>query len=112
MEIFSSVPGNFEIWAYGSRVNGNAHEGSDLDLVVRNTNLQPFPNESLLNLKEKIQDSTIPILVELRDWAKLPESFQKNINQNHEILFPMDNFSLNEPTPEYQKMNIQKNEPC
>lgn len=24
-----------EVWAYGSRVNGGAHEGSDLDLVLR-----------------------------------------------------------------------------
>ena len=25
-----------EVWAYGSRVAGVSHEGSDLDLVVRN----------------------------------------------------------------------------
>ncbi len=24
------------VWAYGSRVNGTAHESSDLDLVLRN----------------------------------------------------------------------------
>ena len=24
-----------EVWAYGSRVNGDGHEASDLDLVVR-----------------------------------------------------------------------------
>jgi predicted nucleotidyltransferase len=24
-----------EVWAYGSRVTGGAHEGSDLDLVLR-----------------------------------------------------------------------------
>ena len=27
---------NAEVWAYGSRVTGYAHEGSDLDLVLRN----------------------------------------------------------------------------
>ena len=26
---------NVEVWAYGSRVNGSAHEASDLDLVLR-----------------------------------------------------------------------------
>ena len=25
-----------EVWAYGSRVQGTCHEGSDLDLVARN----------------------------------------------------------------------------
>ena len=25
-----------QVWAYGSRVTGGAHEGSDLDLVLRN----------------------------------------------------------------------------
>ena len=26
---------NVEVWAYGSRVNGRSHGGSDLDLVLR-----------------------------------------------------------------------------
>ena len=28
------LPG-VEVWAYGSRVNGRSHDGSDLDLVLR-----------------------------------------------------------------------------
>ena len=31
------VPG-LEVWAYGSRVNGGSHPGSDLDLVLRVAN--------------------------------------------------------------------------
>ncbi len=31
------VPG-VEVWAYGSRVNGESHEGSDLDLVAAQSN--------------------------------------------------------------------------
>ena len=27
-----------EVWAYGSRVNGESHEASDLDLVIRGPN--------------------------------------------------------------------------
>ncbi|MCY3777616.1 MAG: nucleotidyltransferase domain-containing protein, partial [Candidatus Aminicenantes bacterium] len=31
-----------EVWAYGSRVNGQSHEGSDLDLVLRSPTLEPL----------------------------------------------------------------------
>jgi len=90
--IFETAPTPIEVWAYGSRVNGQAHEGSDLDLVIRTPDLQKLPMTIYLDLKEKIQDSNIPIVVELFDWARLPESFHKNIEANHERLFS----SLNE----------------
>jgi predicted nucleotidyltransferase len=86
-QIFSAADYPFEVWAYGSRVDGNAHEGSDLDLVVRTRDLTPLPYGVFTELVEKIQDSTIPILVELRDWALLPENFRTNIAQQHEVLY-------------------------
>ena len=76
-----------EIWAYGSRVNGKAHSGSDLDLVIRTRDLTPLDREEFVALCEKITNSNIPILVELRDWAMLPTSFHKNIQANYEVLF-------------------------
>ncbi len=36
---------NVEVWGYGSRVNGSAHEASDLDLVLRTSNLEPLGPE-------------------------------------------------------------------
>ena len=87
LQIFASVAVPFEVWAYGSRVNGQAHEGSDLDLVIRSPNAAPIPYDSYAALSEKIRDSNIPILVELRDWAMLPESFHKNIERRYEVLF-------------------------
>ncbi|TAH27767.1 MAG: nucleotidyltransferase domain-containing protein [Cytophagales bacterium] len=85
--IFETSPLPIEVWAYGSRVNGEAHEGSDLDLVIRTTNLQKMPIELYLDLKEKIRESNIPIVVELFDWARLPQSFYKNIEAKHEVLY-------------------------
>ena len=76
-----------EIWAYGSRVNGKAHSGSDLDLVIRTSDLTPLAMAEYNLLCEKITNSNIPILVELRDWAMLPTSFHKNIQANYEVLF-------------------------
>ncbi len=33
-----------EVWAYGSRVNGRSHDGSDLDLVLCGPELIPVGN--------------------------------------------------------------------
>ena len=85
--IFSGVSIPVEIWAYGSRVNGTAHKGSDLDLVIRGQNLAPVPVAVYGALCEKIKESNIPILVELRDWAYLPASFHSNIERQYEVLF-------------------------
>jgi predicted nucleotidyltransferase len=87
VRIFDAVKLPVEVWAYGSRVNGAAHEGSDLDLVIRSKDLAPLPMELFTALCEQIRESNIPILVELRDWAQLPTSFHENIKRQYEILF-------------------------
>jgi predicted nucleotidyltransferase len=85
--IFETANVPFEVWAYGSRVNGSAHDGSDLDLVIRSQSLNKLPTNIYIDLCEKIRDSNIPILVELRDWAMLPGSFHKNIEKQYEVLY-------------------------
>ena len=80
---------NIEVWAYGSRVNGSAHEGSDLDLVLRAPNLAEIPIGQLAGFKDALHDSDIPILVEARDWARLPENFHQEITENHVVLQPL-----------------------
>ena len=35
---------------------------------------------------EALQDSTIPFLVEVRDWARLPTSFHHEIEREHVVL--------------------------
>lgn len=102
-DIFASADTPLEVWAYGSRVDGTAHDGSDLDLVVRTPTLEKLPYETLLALKEKIQNSNIPILVELFDWAHLPETFHQNIEAQHEILFSNLGSMVNEPREDYKK---------
>ncbi len=67
------------LWAYGSRVNGNSHDASDLDLVIRGPELKELNNTELENFKEALKDSNIPIIVQVFDWARLPSSFKKNI---------------------------------
>ncbi|MDE0463429.1 MAG: nucleotidyltransferase domain-containing protein [Caldilineaceae bacterium] len=79
------VPG-VEVWAYGSRVSGHSHGGSDLDLVLRASGLVAIPIGQLVDLEEALRLSTIPFLVEARDWARLPESFHCEIGRDYVVL--------------------------
>ncbi len=76
---------NAEVWAYGSRVNGKSHEGSDLDLVVRGPALEPLGVE-FIDLVEAFRESNIPILVQAHDWANLPESFHREIERDYVVV--------------------------
>ena len=72
-----------DVWAYGSRVTGQSHDGSDLDLVLRSPSLAPIPSDTLRALKNALHDSNVPILVETQDWARLPESFHREIEREY-----------------------------
>ena len=75
-----------EVWAYGSRVTGESHDGSDLDLVFRGPGLEEIDALRLVEFEEAIEDSTIPFLVEARDWARIPEHFHQEIERMHVVL--------------------------
>ncbi len=79
------LPG-VEVWAYGSRVNGRSHEGSDLDLVLRGPDLENIPAEQLVRFREALCDSTIPFLVEAWDWARFPDDILQEIERDHVVL--------------------------
>ena len=79
------LPG-VEVWAYGSRVNGQCHEASDLDLALRGPGLTPIPADALRELRRAFSDSNIPILVEVRDWARLPEGFRREIERGYVVV--------------------------
>lgn len=105
LDIFSSSPIPIEVWAFGSRVSGTAHDGSDLDIVIRTPGLKPLNLEVYAEITSKIKNSNIPILVELKEWTMLPESFHKNIEAKYEVLFDgihQDNkFILNDDSEKY-----------
>lgn len=82
--IFEEYCPKAEIWAYGSRVNGDSHNGSDLDLAVKSFNNSDC---NIFELKNKISDSNIPFLVDILEFENLPESFQKEITKNYVVIF-------------------------
>lgn len=76
-----------DVWAYGSRVTGTAHESSDLDLVLRHPHM---PATRLVsgsgNLITALRESCLPILVEVHQWSELPESFRRQIEKRYCVL--------------------------
>ncbi|MCE9569102.1 MAG: nucleotidyltransferase domain-containing protein [Rhodocyclales bacterium] len=75
-----------EVWAYGSRLNGRAHATSDLDLVVRNPVDPTQAQIALGRLREALSESGLPILVDVLDWARIPESFREEISRAHVVM--------------------------
>lgn len=77
-----------QVWAYGSRVNGQAHEGSDLDLVLRHPSDLNQDVQGALELKDALQASSLPMLVDVHVWSRLPDAFHANIEAGYVVLQP------------------------
>ena len=75
-----------EVWAYGSRVNGDGHEASDLDLVVRQPEDLMTKTTGLDELKDALVESDLPIRVDVIDWARIPESFRREIERGYVVI--------------------------
>jgi uncharacterized protein len=73
-------------WVYGSRITGQAHAASDLDIVLRSADLSPIPILEMEDFLDALRESNIPILVEARDWTRLPESFHEEILNDYVVL--------------------------
>jgi len=76
-----------EVWAYGSRAYGNektAHNGSDLDLCVKDFGCE---NGDVMWLRELFTESDLPFLVDIFEYDRLPLSFQKEINKKHLVIY-------------------------
>jgi len=82
-----------ELWAFGSRVNGDAHDMSDLDLVIVTNDKKRLNIDELVNFKDSLRKSNIPIIVQVMDWARIPKSFYNNILYNYEVMARLDNVS-------------------
>jgi len=73
------VPG-VAVWAYGSRVQGTARKNSDLDMVVFSTAHQ---RSRVSELKDELDESNLPFLVDLHVWDEIPERFQEGIRRKY-----------------------------
>lgn len=76
------LPGT-AVWAYGSRVTGNAKPYSDLDLVAF---AEPGQQACISELREAFEESSLPFRVDLFVWEQMPESFRGNIQACYRVM--------------------------
>ncbi|GAA0547139.1 nucleotidyltransferase domain-containing protein [Rheinheimera aquimaris] len=75
---------NNEVWAFGSRVKGNAKPYSDLDLAIISDT--PLPLALLAEVAEAFSESDLPWKVDLVDWATTSQRFRQVIAEQKLIL--------------------------
>ena len=83
MDILDNYCPDAEIWAYGSRIDGTAHDGSDLDLVVKNFHSN---TASVGELRDLFSESNIPFLIDIFQFEQLPDSFKEEIKKNYIVI--------------------------
>ena len=74
------------VWAYGSRVNGDGHDASDLDLVVRQPADLKQETRHLEEMREALVESDLPIRVDVVDWALIPATFHREIERAYVVV--------------------------
>lgn len=81
--LYQYVPG-VTVWAFGSRVNGNAKSHSDLDIVLKAC--QPIPQQQLFRFVDALEESDLPIKVDVLDWQQISPEFQQQILSKYWVL--------------------------
>lgn len=72
--------------AWGSRVNGDYYETSDLDWVVRQPEDLSHRQNNLGEVIDAFSESNLPIIVQLVDWASIPSDFHDEIAKNYVVV--------------------------
>jgi len=84
ISILNNYLPDYEVRAFGSRVNGRSKPYSDLDLVV--IGCKKIDLKIMFRTEEAFEESILPFRVDLLDWNAISESFQKIIEQKHEVI--------------------------
>lgn len=71
-----------EVWAYGSRIKGNYHSGSDLDLLIVESQ-----DKSKLDLcRLAFQESNIPFIIDIHLKEDLPQYMIEEIEKFYVVI--------------------------
>ena len=74
-----------KVWAFGSRVSGQAKPYSDLDLAIDAA--AALPEQTRITLLDVLQNSNLPFRVDIVDWHQTTEVFKAIIEQQRVALY-------------------------
>lgn len=83
-EILHRYLPEFEVRAFGSRINGTAYPYSDIDLVVITDT--PLDLARMADVKEAFSESDLPIKVDIVDWASTKENFRRILEKTYIVI--------------------------
>lgn len=84
LQILAEHAAQYPVWAFGSRVTGNARKFSDLDLAIMSE--KPLDFNTYADLKEAFSESNLPFKVDVIDWSSITDEFKKIIQSQYVIL--------------------------
>lgn len=61
----------------------------NLDLVVRNPHNPMISAHNLGEVRDAFSESNLPILVDILDWARIPDSFREEIERVGVVVLPV-----------------------
>jgi len=70
-------PHRARVFLFGSRAVGGAREGSDIDVAI--LPLEPLPIATLAEIREALEESTIPYRVDLVDLRFAPSGLRDRV---------------------------------
>lgn len=66
-----------QVFLYGSRANSRARKTSDVDIALLSKN--NLPKDFIANLREIIEESTIPYQVDITDLNEVDDDFRQKV---------------------------------
>jgi predicted nucleotidyltransferase len=86
MTIIDAHIPNAEVWAFGSRVKGTNHRGSDLDVVFISPPILSLAQ--MAHLREALSESDLPWAVDIVEWGRCSAAFRVIIQAQYQIIMP------------------------
>jgi type I restriction enzyme S subunit len=73
-----------KIRVFGSRIRGTAKPYSDIDIALNCD--APIERRTMQRLREALQESALPMRVDLIDWHSISDEFKEVIEKAYEVL--------------------------
>ncbi|MFN7905548.1 MAG: nucleotidyltransferase family protein [Pseudobdellovibrionaceae bacterium] len=71
-----------KLFVFGSRARNKHHPFSDLDLFYVEDDRNPISSIEISNIRENLENSNLPIKIDLVNWVDLAESYKPSADHD------------------------------